>query len=492
MAMHTNSVADPQAPSGPECNEPSLNGKMNDKTPLGSTFQRGTIDMMGFLYAVCAIEGADSQLFPASFRAMEVSLGLTPSRLAFLSMGQSFALFAFTPVWGSLADSGYSRKRLLAGGAFSWGALTLLLSLVSSYPAMVGLRILNGMALGSLGPISQSLIVDYSAATERGYYFGCVQFATNIGHIVCAVTTTTISMRLILGYEGWRAAFAFVANLSILLSFAIFLFMPEPPRRQNATVPSIAGELSKVMRYLRIPTFCILVAQGMFGSIPWSAMHFMTFYFQYIGVSDFRASFLSSLSMLGAAFGGIVGGVVGDRLALWSPTRGRAITAQISVASGIPLVAAILSGNPGSPGAFYPYCVLMFVFGLMAAWCSAGVNRPILAEIVDECDRASVFGWLCTIDGTFSALLGAPMVGILAEQFFGYHPTQQLISAMPEAQRMQNAAALAHALFWVCSVPWLICLTCYGFLHITYVQDIHKNPEGEPTPALTATSRLVQ
>lgn len=470
-----------------------MDGKMNGKTPLASTFQRGTVDMMGFLYAVCAIEGADAQLLPASFRALEVHLGLTPSRLAFLALGQALAQFTFAPIWGNLADSGYSRKRLLAGGAFSWGVLTLLLSLVSSYPAMLGLRILNGMALGSLGPISQSLIIDYSAATERGTYFGGVQFASNIGNIVCSVSTSTISMWLIFGQvQGWRFAFACVANLSILLAFAIFLYMPEPPRHQSATAPSIAGELSKVIRYLRIPTFRVLVAQGMFGSIPWSALSFMIFYFQYIGVSDFHAAFLYGLIMLGGAFGGILGGIVGDRLAIWSPTHGRAITAQISVASGIPLVAAVLTGNPAAPAEFYPYCVLMFAFGLMSAWCSSGVNRPILAEIVDESDRASVFGWLMTIDGSFAALLGAPMVGILAEQLFGYHPSNHLISAMPPAQRMQNAQALGHALLWCCSVPWLICLACYGFLHVTYSQDVQKNDKGENEPAHTATSRLVR
>lgn len=439
-----------------------------------SSNRSASSNMMFFLYAVCAIEGADSQLLPASFRSLEVNLGLTPSSLALLALGQALAQFICTPIWGGLADSGYSRKRLLSIGAFSWGILTLLLALVSNYQVMFLLRVLNGVALGSLGPISQSLIVDYSASHERGTYFGGVQFASNVGNILCAVGTSSISMRMYGSVQGWRLAFCLVANVSIMLAFAIFTCMPEPLRRGGDTVPSLSGELSKVMRYLRIRTFCVLVAQGMFGSIPWSAMGFMIMYFQYMGMSDFHAPFLFSFVMMGGAFGGIVGGVVGDSLARWSPMHGRALCAEISVAAGIPLVVAILTGSPHAEGAFPSYCLLVFVFGMMASWCPAGVNRPILSEIVEERDRASVFAWLVTIDGSFAAVFGGPMVGILSERVFGYHPSQDSIATMSEAHRLANATALCNALMWCCVVPWLICLACYGFLHITYKQDVDK------------------
>jgi len=341
------------------------------------------------------------------------------------------------------------------------------------------------MALGSLGPISQSLIVDFTPSGERGKHFGAVQMAANLGNIVCAVSTSTISMHMIYGtIQGWRFAFAFVANASILLAFGIFLYMPEPPRRTNPSYPSFSGEMRKLQRYLKIPTFRVLVAQGMFGSIPWSAMAFMIFYFQYVGISDLGASMLFSLSMLGGAVGGMLGGYVGDALAKWSPLHGRALCAQISVAAGIPLVAVVLCGVPHDGVILPSYCAVVFVFGVMSSWCPAGVNRPLLAEIVDERDRASIFAWLVTIDGAFAALLGAPMVGHLAEKVFGYSPSSDLIAAMPPDQRQQNATALCHALMWCCSVPWLICLICYGFLHVTYGQDAGvKDRSDEPTEA---------
>lgn len=429
--------------------------------------------MISFLYAICMIEGADIQLLPASFRALEVNLGLTPSSLSLLGLSQVLAQWACTPLWGSLADHGYSRKKLLAGGAFAWGAITMFLAMVSSFYVMLGLRFLNGMALGSLSPISQSLLVDATAAHERGKYFGGTQFFANVGNVVCAMGTSVIALQMIYGLHGWRVAFACVAHLSIMLAFAIFLYMPEPPRSNTAeTLPSISGELSKLRKYLRIPTFRIILLQGIFGSIPWSALSFAMFYFQYCGISDFGSSLILALSMGGGAIGGIVGGLIGDRLALWSPMHGRPLTAQISVAAGIPLIYIILHEIPREPSYFYTYCFLFFAFGVMASWCATGVNRPILAEIVEERDRASVFAWLVTIDGSFAALLGAPMVGLLAEKVFGYHQTQELVEHMPIVQRQLNAQALGQALSACCILPWLICFLCFGFLHNTYGQDV--------------------
>mmetsp|Transcript_18955 Transcript_18955/g.29910 ORF Transcript_18955/g.29910 Transcript_18955/m.29910 type:complete len:494 (+) Transcript_18955:185-1666(+) len=443
--------------------------------------------MMPILMAICMIEGADVQLLPASFRALEVNLGITPTGLATLGLAQAMAQWIFTPVWGALVDTGFSRKQLLACGAFSWGVLTMLLAVVSSYPVMLLLRTLNGMALGCLSPVSQSLIVDITHKSERGKYFGLTQFAANLGSVLCAVGTSTISNQFIQTragpVQGWRFAFGLVACASVVLTVAILLCMIEPVRQFAVGGMSIRSEYAKVCRYWRIPTFKVLVLQGMFGCIPWSSMSFLIFYFQYIGMSDFRSSVLFGASMVGGALGGILGGLVGDRLSLWSGKHGRPLTAQISVFAGIPLITAILWQLPRDSSYFGTYLVTIFVFGLTASWCATGVNRPILAEIVEERDRASVFAWMITIDGTFASLLGAPVVGMLAEHVFGYQPSQQLISEMPIDQREMNAVALSHALMACCIIPWVLCFICFSFLHITYAQDVAGDKNGQAQPA---------
>jgi len=58
--------------------------------------------------------------------------------------------------------------------------------------------------------------------------------------------------------------------------------------------------------YFRIDTFKVIVVQGVFGAIPWSALGFATMYFQYAGVSDFGASMISACLMGSGVIGSII------------------------------------------------------------------------------------------------------------------------------------------------------------------------------------------
>lgn len=74
------------------------------------------------------------------------------------------------------------------------------------------------------------------------------------------------------------------------------------------------------------------------------------------------------------------------------------------------------------------------------------------------------------VEGSGAALLGAPLVGYLAEHQFGYLRTTLLVSEMPEALRLGNAGALAQALAFLTVIPWSLSFLLYGLLHFTYGQ----------------------
>ena len=58
-----------------------------------------------------------------------------------------------------------------------------------------------------------------------------------------------------------------------------------------------------------------LVLQGVAGSIPFQALVFFTLYFQLLGFSNFVASALMSAFLFATAFGGLLGGWIGDKSA---------------------------------------------------------------------------------------------------------------------------------------------------------------------------------
>jgi hypothetical protein len=145
----------------------------------------------------------------------------------------------------------------------------------------------------------------------------------------------------------------------------------------------------------KIPTFQVIILQGILGSTPWNALVFLTVYLQLIGFSDFDAALINSFFLAGAALGGVLGGVVGDWAARLSKDHGRIWACQFSVFTGIPFTLILLKGLPykADPGTTALYAGVMFFFGLMHVWAAPACNNPVFAEIVPAHMRNLVYAF---------------------------------------------------------------------------------------------------
>ncbi len=82
--------------------------------------------------------------------------------------GQAVLQCVTAPMWGALADGGlWTRRQILIFGTFMWGTVTTLMGCVSDFRLMFLMRCLNGIALATLMPISQSLV----SSKLLSYYF---------------------------------------------------------------------------------------------------------------------------------------------------------------------------------------------------------------------------------------------------------------------------------------------------------------------------------
>merc|ERR1719195_803579 len=102
---------------------------------------------------------------------------------------------------------------------------------------------------------------------------------------------------MILGYEGWRLAFAVVAALSLVLSLLLVCCM-RGSQQQQWRDTSTSGEFKVFLGFLKIKTFAVIVIQGCFGSVPWSALSFSIMFYQYVGMPDVEAATLHSILVL--------------------------------------------------------------------------------------------------------------------------------------------------------------------------------------------------
>ncbi|CDJ61152.1 hypothetical protein, conserved [Eimeria maxima] len=167
----------------------------------------------------------------------------------------------------------------------------------------------------------------------------------------------------------------------------------------------------------------VMLIMGVLNGIPRSAIHFSTMYFQYCNIPDWWASVATSV---------------------------------------------------------WIFVLLAILIGFLAGWPGVGVNRPILTEIVNPEHRATTFALVSCLEGVGAAALGAPIVGYLCENVFGYIKMTRSVSMnIPtEVIQLGNARAIALSMLCMTVGPWLLTVIAYGFLHLTYKVDKTHGSEG--------------
>lgn len=436
--------------------------------------------LLALLCAACFLEGGGEALTPATACVLNQELGISLTEIGSMSLAQGLLQATCAPMWGIAASRGLlTRKAILTIGCLGWGICVLLMGMISSHAlgTLILLRAINGAMLACLTPICTGIVADTTSECCRGRVFGYTILSMNAGKMAVVFMATLLSHQEILGMRGWRVAFFSLGLASVAVAAAVALLMEEPElastaaRGKGKVAPSFAAELRRLTAYFGSPTFCVIVAQGVFGSVPSNALGFDTMYFQVAGLGDTRASILSAARLGCSALGNVLGGHIADKMARIWPNHGRTLAAQISVFSGIPLVLAIFAIMEPSPQAFPLLLALMMVLGLMSSWCGPGVNYPILSEIVEPEGRAVIVAWDRALEGASASLFGARLVATLAASVFGFNLAS---SCNPVSPDPGNSVALGRALVAATVVPWLVCLGFYTAMHWSYPYDLQR------------------
>ncbi|KAF4698379.1 hypothetical protein FOZ63_023412, partial [Perkinsus olseni] len=150
--------------------------------------------------------------------------------LGYLAMGQAFWQASAAPIWGAVSDS-LSRRLVLTTGVGGWAVFTALTSVVSAFWVLFVIRCLNGIALASIIPVSQSIVADVSISKNRGSTFGFIQSFTSLGQIFASLFGTWLSgITVVQGFMGWRLAFLLTGITSAVLAVVLIVEFEEPPR----------------------------------------------------------------------------------------------------------------------------------------------------------------------------------------------------------------------------------------------------------------------
>ncbi|KAM0907809.1 hypothetical protein ACQ4PT_015877 [Festuca glaucescens] len=424
------------------------------------------------------MERADEALLPAVYKEVGAALHATPMGLGALTLYRSFVQAACYPL-AAYAAVRYNRAHVIAVGAFLWAAATFLVAVSGTFAQVAVARGLNGVGLALVTPAIQSLVADFTDDNNRGSAFGWLQLTGNIGSVIGGLFSIMLASITIFGIAGWRIAFHIVALISVVVGALIYLFAVDPhfcnaegggQLLRKSAWAEMKDLVTEAKAVVKIPSFQIIVAQGVTGSFPWSALTFAPMWLELLGFTHNKTGLLTAIFALASSLGGLFGGKMGDYLSVRFPNSGRIVLSQISSASAVPLAALLLLGLPDDSSTGVLHGLVMFIMGLSISWNGAATNNPIFAEIVPQRSRASIYA----LDRSFESVLASfapPVVGFLAEHAYGYTPVSHGAGASSVARDRSNAAALAKALYTAIAIPMLLCCFIYSLLYGTYPRD---------------------
>lgn len=287
------------------------------------------------------------------------------------------------PFMGPLADR-YSRKLIIALGAFAWSGATLLTAITHSYDALLIRHTLVGVGEASFVTISPTVVADLFPESMRGRVLGFFYLAIPVGFA--------------LGYPiggyfgthyGWRAPFLLAGFPGFVLG-ALVLLMPEPERGLFDSQLE-TSERRSVAGLVRNPAFLtatlgmamMTFAQG--GLLVWMP----TFLSRMRGYSLVKANNLFGIILaIDGTVASLAGGWLGDRLLRRTKSAYYLVSAA-SMGLGIPVMMVALF-NRGS--AMVPGIALAgFLLLLNTAPLNAAVINSVGAHIRATAIAANIF-----------------------------------------------------------------------------------------------------
>lgn len=197
------------------------------------------------------------------------SMDLTTSQFGFAVSGYAFSAGAAGLLTAGFADR-FDRKKLLLFFYIGFIVGTLLCGLATSYPMLLGARIVTGLFGGVIGSISMAIVADLFPLNQRGRAMGLLQ----MGFGASQVLGIPISL-YIANHWGWQSPFLMIVGLSCIIWLGVWLKMH--PITKHLELKSEKTALTHLWHTLKLRKYRIgflstaLLSLGGFMMMPWGS-----------------------------------------------------------------------------------------------------------------------------------------------------------------------------------------------------------------------------
>ena len=265
------------------------------RAAVAAGFLGWTLDAFDFFLVVMTLT-AIAKEFHRTDAAVALSLTLT---LAFRPVG------AF--VFGLLADR-YGRRLPLMVDLVFYSVVEVLTGLAPTFGSFLVLRALFGIGMGGEWGVGASLVMEKVPPRLRGVLSGLLQQGYAVGYLLAAVAYFAV-----FGRWGWRPLF-FIGGLPALLALFVRYRVKESEVWRRSRAESWGGLGRAIVRHWRLFLYLVaLMAMMNFVSHGTQDMY-PTFLQRDWGFTPERRAALTAFSMLGALLGGVLVGLVSNRL----------------------------------------------------------------------------------------------------------------------------------------------------------------------------------
>lgn len=426
-----------------------------------------------------AVGGANMLLLPASTLALRQDVGLRLNDITLLNMIQTLVTSVSSPIWGSLADRKLlTTRQILVFACMGQGVSVILLAFVTPMGPMLALRCLNGLFVAPIHAIPNSIAMDLYPDYCRGSAFGFLKGSYLFGSLVTHLAAGNDINTDMDSFQGWRLALISFGAIAACTGIFVQFVLVEPESRQqihkqqssSTCCHSVLSELQRTCHLFKIPTFGIIVLQGIAGSIPWLILNTMVTYFHLCGLEDGMEFLLYITFAASCTVGVMLGGFIGDALSHKLGLCGRPLCAQISVGIGLLVSYVLFAAIPVGKGTAAEYISLVGVLGLLASWAESGTNLPILSLIAAKEDRTKALALPFAIDHAISCAVSHLYFSEAAERLFGYSA-----AALDDGTAsIKLAAVYGKAMILIICCCWIFSLAVYTFVYWTLPRDVKR------------------
>ena len=308
---------------------------------------------------------------------------LTDTQVGFLTSAFFVCYMVASPLITPLADR-YSRRWIIALGAFVWSAATLLSAVTHNYDELLLRHVIVGIGEATFVAISPALLADLYPEQIRGRVMGLFYLATPVGSALGYIVGGYLGHRY-----GWRAPFMISALPGFVLGAAV-LGLREPARGASDHVAE-SFERGSLRGLLHNKAYWTITLGGamMTFAIGGLQVWMPTFLVRVRQLPLERANTIfGAMTVVSGTVATLLGGWLGDRLLRRTPAAYQLVSG-VGMALAIPAIVIAIYNH--GPAMFPAIFIGEFFLLLNTAPLNAAMVNSVSARIRATALAVNVF-----------------------------------------------------------------------------------------------------